>query len=207
MLIGINGFAGAGKDTLYQRIDTLWAVGATRLAFADKLYESAAAAIGVTVEQLREWKTDTDVVITVHNKRTGEVYTELNVRQYLQWYGTEAHRVPFGDTFWITRVLPEQESRLWAVDPVAIVCVTDARFPNEAEYVRKQGGFIVKVVGPPEVEKSDGHLSEQPLPPELIDFYVDNSVRDDDLFTLDHQAVRLVEEIREKVTNRFMSTL
>jgi hypothetical protein len=63
--------------------------------------------------------------------------------------------------------------------------------------VRERGRYVVKVVGPPEVEETtDGHASETPLPPELIDFYADNSVRDDDYGTLDNEVDRIVGIVR-----------
>lgn len=212
MLIGFHARKQGGKDTAYERLTHLvenvlvWkSVPVERVSFADLLYRSAAAALGVTVEELYEWKVDPDVRIEIVRYQDGEpaergylgpvpfkervILHSLNFRQYLQFYGTEAHRDIFGQDFWVDAVEMYHEGR--------IVAVTDARFVNEAEAIREYGGVIVSLIGPPEVEHAgDGHDSEKPLPPELIDFVIDNSVRDDGFQSLDHQLRSLVAELR-----------
>lgn len=194
MLIGFHGRKQAGKDTAFQRLTELYrppGYNVERASFADLLYRSAAAALGVTVEELYEWKVDPQVRIEIVRRRRPfgwrrTVIHSLTFRRYLQFYGTEAHRDIFGDDFWVDAVKLYHQDR--------IVAVTDVRFPNEAEAIRKYGGVIVQLVGPPEVEHAgDGHESEKPLPTELVDFVIDNSFRT--FSQLDFQLQSLVAEL------------
>lgn len=197
MLIGLHGRKQAGKDTVFARASHLMddVVRVERASFADKLYASAAASLGVPVSALQAWKTNPEfrVLVAGPNQdsavRVGQVYASQTIREYLQGYGTEAHRQVFGDSFWVDQVgLEDHEGR--------IVLVTDVRFANEAEVVRDAGGFVVNVVGPPEVEAAgDGHASEVPLPPRLIDFQIDNDVRDDGFQKLDAQVAQLLRAL------------
>jgi hypothetical protein len=197
MLIGFHGRKQAGKDTAFQRLGLYYNGYAPveRVSFADLLYRSAAAALGVTVEELYEWKVDDNVRISIQRRTLvqGEFVWEdiqtLNFRQYLQYYGTEAHRDIFGSDFWVNAVDMYHQDK--------IVVVTDVRFVNEAEAIREFGGTIVELVGPTEVEQAgDTHASETPLPRELVDFVIDNSERSGSFEALDNQLRSLVAELR-----------
>lgn len=199
MLIGLHGRKQAGKDTTCARIAHVMAgvLDVERVSFADRLYRSAAAALGVTVEQLQEWKTDPDVTIAVVGygyvgvTRPQRSLAELSAREYLQRYGTEAHRDVFGPDFWVEQVPLDHDRR--------IVVVTDVRFENEARAVRRAGGFVVHVVGPRSVENAgDGHASEKPLPPELVDDTLPNAVRDDGFRCLDTQVAQLLRRLMKR---------
>jgi hypothetical protein len=95
------------------------------LAFADPLKQSAAAALGIDVEALNEFKNKDHVyfrpevawdddslaeVMTDQEIRDEqfavEVLIPFNIRTYLQRYGTEAHRDVFGQQFWVDATLP-----------------------------------------------------------------------------------------------------
>lgn len=169
MLIGFTGRAGAGKDHCHTTLATLYAglIPVERRSFADMLYKSAAEAIGATPGQLRDWKRD-GTAIHVVRPESGFVALRLTVRQYLQRYGTEAHRELFDPDFWVNAVDLSHAGRL--------VTVTDVRFPNEARAIREAGGIVLRVVGPDD-GLGDNHASEVPLPDHLIDGIVDNSDR------------------------------
>lgn len=198
MLIGLKGRAGAGKDTAYERLTALFGDErpVTRVAFADALYESAAAALGVMPAQLRAWKND-EVRIEIYRyqarkgPRGGRRVHSLSVRQYLQLYGTEAHRDVFGSDFWV-RVLHENPED-------AIIVVTDCRFPNEAEHVKSLDGYVAVIEGPSDLGGVEAaHESEADLPADLIDYWLDNSVRDDGYAQLDSELRSLVGDIEAR---------
>ena len=190
MLIGLTGRAGAGKDTVAAVARTIYPyANVENRKFAGKLYESAAAALGVSVESLERWKRG-GVTIRVGPTGTGFVLTELSVREYLQRYGTEAHRDTFHPDFWIDQVDLSHEGR--------IVFVTDVRFPNEAEAIRRAGGHVVLVEGPGDIVPA--HSSEEGLPESMIDAIVDNSIRGDNL-------LNLVAEVRWLLTEGTPGTL
>lgn len=196
MLIGLTGRKGSGKDTVYERACRILAEAegllVERTGFADCLYWSAAAAFGVTPDTLRQIKNDPGAVVTLVNKG-GKVMASLTVREYLQRYGTEAHRDIFGDDFWVEQVRLRNTA-------ARVLFVTDVRFENEARAIKKAGGHVVRVVGPAETEHSgDDHASEAALPSWLIDETLLNRVRDDEYAALDeHLAMLLIRLRREE---------
>lgn len=190
MLIGLHGRKQAGKDTVFERASHLMAdvVPVERASFADMLYRSAAAALGLTVEDLQAGKTEPSAYIVVHCGDGVRKSSSLTFREYLQRFGTEAHRDIFGSDFWVDNVELDHAGR--------IVMVTDVRFENEARAVQAAGGRVFRVKGPDEIEHAgDGHASETPLPEHLIDFTLDNSVRDDGYRALDLYVSNLLRQL------------
>lgn len=182
MLIGLNGRKSAGKDTVYERTAHIMAdvVEVERASFADLLYESAAAAVGVSVEFLRQVKNDPRFTVNVLDANGDNYVAPRTIREYLQAYGTEAHRDVFGPDFWVEQLGPRLRDH-----KDRIVMVTDVRFPNEAEAVRAAGGVVVEIVGPEGRVTADAHASEAPLPAGLVDVVIQNTVRDDNFRALD----------------------
>lgn len=192
MLIGLHGRMQSGKDTVYERARRLMrdVIEVERRSFADPLYESAAAALGLQPGHLREWKTDPNIWVDVsYDDGDGTMALKRHtVREYLQAYGTEAHRGVFGTDFWVKAArLDDHAGR--------VVLVTDVRFENEATAVKAAGGYVVQVVGPDDPEDATYmHASEAGIPEVFIDATIYNTVRDDDFATLDdtvNQVVRL----------------
>lgn len=175
MLIGLTGRAQAGKDTVYERARHLYGDRVQRRSFADLLYKSAAATLDVSEERLRDWKSNPHVTVEI---RLGGVVQlrQMSVRQYLQRYGTEAHRNLFGADFWVDHLDLSH-------DPDAIVFVTDVRFDNEAQAIIDAGGCIVQVIGPETAD--DAHRSEAGVDPDLVLGTLDNSQRGEGFERLD----------------------
>lgn len=181
MLIGLTGRAGAGKDTVYEVADQIYGslLLVERRSFADVLYQSAAATLGVTVEDLARWKRDPEVRVAVGTRYQDDdagfhhfaPAVEITMRQYLQRYGTEAHRDMFGEDFWANAVYLGGHLH-------HLVFVTDVRFENEARRIHEAGGVMARVLGPDDGLGND-HASEQPIKDGLIDYVVHNVIRDD----------------------------
>lgn len=208
VLIGLNGEAESGKDTGFDFIKE-WGEKnnkvAKRDAFADRLKISAAAALGWEpeldigldpIEFCNLLKNDGSVIQVIVEPPLDaddlSVTYEISGREYLQFYGTEAHRDVFANDFWVDAVLPTGEActargdfypewhenfkdgDLGYEQYVADLCVvTDVRFPNEAERVKELGGVVWKIDR--EVPGAGDHPSEQTLDPELIDLIIDNN--------------------------------
>lgn len=207
MLIGINGQLGSGKDAFFERVKELtkntWSVALPgrpeRRAFADKLKRSTAALFGITLEFLERAKRDETILVQIRELRFGisrvrglrwtrhipgfeRIVVSQTMRVTLQRQGTEAGRDVFGKSFWVDQCLPpDLDHRDKAV------FVTDARFPNEIERIRKLGGIMVRVNGPI-ADNGDDHPSEQRIDDELIHVEVDNSIRNDGFANLDRQV-------------------
>ena len=192
MLIGLNGRKQAGKDTVYARARHLMGdrLPVERASFADLLYRSAAASLGVTEGFLQTFKSEPlariQVILPPPN---GVLRSELTVREYLQRYGTEAHREVFGEDFWVEPIDLSHENRL--------VFVTDVRFPNEARAIHRNGGFVVEVIGPDGRVTDDAHASEAPLDDNLIYTTINNTERRDEFRALDLQVKKLIIEMKE----------
>jgi hypothetical protein len=188
MLIGLTGQLGSGKDTVYERAKLKYP-NAVRISFADKLKNSAAALLGVTYDQLNNWKNDSNVRLVVERRERSSIhFVDMDFRKFLQRYGTESHRDIFGDGFWVDATLP---SNFWetvnggrGVDPGQLFFVTDVRFENEVAAVWKLGGQIWRVHGPNDKTEVD-HVSEQILPDAMVDVEINNTRRDDDFKSLD----------------------
>lgn len=58
----------------------------------------------------------------------------------LQWYGTDVARKQDPNT-WVKAL----DRRLSSENP-SLAVVTDVRFPNEAEYIKEKGGYLVQVI-------------------------------------------------------------
>lgn len=157
MLIGLAGYKGSGKDTvgayLVEKHDF------TRLAFAHKLKQSVDGLMNTSIEQQDSWKNDPDVKVVIVRDVDGQYPTILKsqtFREFLQRYGTEAHRDIFGDDFWVNAILPE----VFRHENKKLV-VTDVRFQNEADRIVELGGIIAVVERPIASHAHDLHASEQ----------------------------------------------
>lgn len=173
-VIGLHGRKGAGKDQSFEYIRQACAAEgshARRVALADPLKISAAAALGVPADRALDFcntiKQDGfEIKLSDPN---GDVIGWVSGRGYLQMYGTEAHREVFSDTFWIDATLPlcgsldEPAAKLEAQHPgVDVLVVTDVRFENEAQRVWNLGGEVW-FIDRPSAEVGDAHASERPL--------------------------------------------
>jgi len=204
-LIGLHGKAKHGKDTVYKILSEYLDFPVKRDAFADRLKLSAIRNFypDISVEAAYE------VCETLKQEGSYVAFADENGiidgvsgREFLQHYGTEAHREVFADDFWIAAVLPDTSDKLnfgrtdgqWS-----LLVITDVRFPNEAEAVREAGGVVWQVIRPALDSDNDDHPSEKPLPRDLVDFVI---VNDGDLDDLEDKVqtawkfVSLAEDVR-----------
>lgn len=186
MLIGLNGFKGTGKDTVGKYLVENY--GFTRISFAEKLKASAAACFGIDPAKWEDWKNDDSMEVMIQRNLSSEIgrarlvgqeppvslpHVRVTVREFLQKYGTEAHRDVFGYNFWV-------DAALKGVEPLMYdYVVTDARFPNEFDAIHRLGGVTVQIIRPG--HEGEGHASEQAPDPSKIDYKMFN---DSDLSAL-----------------------
>lgn len=169
MIIGLAGYARAGKDTLGDAL--VEHAGFTKFAFADKLRE--------LVEAIDPWvlsypPTQTPVVgktlasgpVTAHRyshlidlygyERAKAEYPE--VREWLQVIGAHVRNV-LGKDVWVDALFnsPEFQAAERRV-------ITDVRYPNEAAAIAADGGIVLRVVrsgvGPANDHESEHALDE-----------------------------------------------
>ena len=177
-IIGLNGYARSGKDTVAGFISEIYDGEVEIVAFADLIKLSAARALkactdpdDVGLPAVRAWadqfKNGWSVRIF---DRIGNQVGGMQGREFLQRYGTEAHRELFGDDFWVDQID-------WQRDCDVLV-FTDVRFENEARAIKERGGKVWRIERPS--SRAGRHASEQPLDPALIDRVIINN------FDLEH---------------------
>lgn len=199
MLIGLHGLAGSGKDTVYDLIKKDYHVPSSGLhvirdAFADRLKVSAARALGFngSTQECIDFCNKLKVTGKIRTTWSGFGAPEISItgREFLQRYGTEAHREVFAYDFWVDAVLPDgSDTQFYGRTDLRardILVVTDVRFENEAQRILDCGGSIWHIVRDA-VNVADDHPSERPLPPEYITLTLDNN--------------GTLEELRKKVNN------
>jgi hypothetical protein len=190
MLVGIQGYKGAGKDSFAARLASVArsrGIAVERLMIADALKESVCVLFGISRDALERAKNEPHAMVTLRLGLARDAGGEtMTFRSFLQRYGTESHRDILGEGVWLDRALPEDfehDGRL--------VIVTDSRMPNEVERVRSLGGFIVQVHDGRST--GDGHASE--VLADDPDFVIDNTVRGDGFAFLAAQAEGLLSTI------------
>lgn len=145
-IIGLCGNAGTGKDsaTDYLRSCPYIDGGVYRVAFADPIREIAKL-FGFTQEQL------TDRTL----KEAPDEFWGFSPRTFMQKVGTEMFRDCLRDDIWIKLLekritdikncIDRRDGCAFETVRPKIIFITDVRFPNEAEAIRKMGGYIFKI--------------------------------------------------------------
>jgi len=164
MIIGLSGYAQAGKDSLGAAL--VKNHGFTRYAFADALKEMAYRLnpiVGDTnVDQFSRFQDYVDHVGWEKAKKVPEV------RRLLQVLGTEAGREVLGEDIWVNTVL----NKIHGGGGNSVI--TDCRFPNEAAAVKHSGGFVVRVEREG-LDAVNAHASETSLDGWPFDVTVSNN--------------------------------
>jgi hypothetical protein len=195
-VIGLCGAAGAGKDTVASIIMDEFVGGegsraVKRQGFADALKLSAARLFfpDCDTEQAIEFCNELKLAGSVRVDLPGGLSGSQRItgRQFLQRYGTEAHRGVFGEDFWLDAVLPLEAVDVHqfgdgstyriagpcARDDCDLLLIPDVRFENEAIRVADCGGEIWEVVRPG-VDGVEAHASEAGIRGDLVTRTVHN---------------------------------
>jgi hypothetical protein len=139
MIIGVCGFIGSGKDTVADYLVNFHEF--RRESFASTLKDAVSAVFGWDrtmlegrTKEAREWR---ECVDPWWAERLA--MPTLTPRWVLQYWGTEVARKSFHDDIWIASL--ENKIRNSKDD----VVISDCRFPNELEAIRKANGIIAWV--------------------------------------------------------------
>lgn len=159
-LVGLCGYAQSGKDTVAEHLVS--AKGWTRVAFADALREilyalNPVADLAIRMRDLVD-RDGWDAAKVEHNE----------VRDLLQRLGTEAGREVINQALWVR--LGEEKIEL-AGGPVVI---TDCRFPNEVQMVRRRKGKLIWI-DRPGVGAANAHASEHSVTADDCDYVLKNN--------------------------------
>lgn len=184
-LIGISGKIGSGKDTTAELIQLVTLYGlnhtseirtlASRLLddpelikftvqncnweivkYAYKLKLIGSLLTGIPVEKFesQEFK----------KTQMAPEWGNISVREFLQTLGTNALRDQLHEDVWINALFSDfNGSDTWLI--------TDVRFPNEAEAIKKKGGIVIRV---DRGLSTDEHPSETALDDYEFDYIIPN---------------------------------
>jgi hypothetical protein len=179
LLIGLNGVARSGKDTVGEMLCKNH--GFTRLSFADAVKDGLYALNPIIVTEDILIRDEEDRIYTRFDKGERIQYIVdtigwdkaktdiLEVRELLQRYGTEAGREIHGVTCWTDIVKKTIEA-----NPTTHYVITDARFANEVSLVKAWGGTAVQIQRNG-VTSVNGHASDAVLDPWMFDHILKNN--------------------------------
>ena len=143
MIIGICGNKFSGKDTIGNYLVENYQY--KRFAFADSLKDICKILFDFNNEQLYG-----------NEKEILDEYWLKTPRELFQTIGTDLFRNNFSEDFWI-KVLEKKLIQELKNNPFQKIVITDVRFPNEADMIKRLDGKIFKVN---RNENSDLHESE-----------------------------------------------
>jgi len=219
MIIGINGYAGSGKDTVgtiiqYLQADTniplkgvlnktphhIWWLedrsGWEIKKWAGKLKDIASLLTGIPVENFEDQEFKTTFLgpewgtVTSNPLNAIPVFSDIqfnhliSVREFLQKLGTDAIRDGLHTNAWVNALMSDYKKDLsecgTSKKGTVVKCskypnwiITDTRFPNEAEAIKKAGGIVIRV-DRPGVKPINDHPSETGLDDWKFDYKIAN---------------------------------
>ena len=123
MIIGITGRSQSGKDTITDILVKKYNF--VKISFADHLKKCVELIFNFSNDQMYSSKKD---IIDERYHKTP--------RELLQWFGTDIMRKQFDNNFWINQMKLDMKTN---------IVISDIRFKNEAEFIKKNNGVIIKV--------------------------------------------------------------
>lgn len=191
MIIGICGLIGAGKDTAADYLVNWHEF--KRDSFAATLKDAVSAVFGWDRELLegrtktaREWREQLDYWWADRLDMP-----ELTPRWVLQYWGTDVFRNHFHRDIWIASL----ENKLRQTKDNVVI--SDCRFLNEVDAIRRAGGRVIRIVRGRDPEwfefarlkphlmnttYPDVHASEYSWAPTEFDFIIENNGTIDELY-------------------------
>jgi len=169
MIIGVSGYAGAGKDTVGAYLQKC---GWIRVAFADKLKELAIElnpCLFPVGKELRD-------LVKQYGSLDGAKGYVPEVRQYLQDLGVSMRDILWPD-IWIDAAMKTVHEE---IEQGHNVVITDVRFPNELQAIRELGGEVWRVNRRGHAPVN-GHVSETALDSAVFDLVLENNHTIEDL--------------------------
>lgn len=185
-LVGLTGYAGAGKDAFAKSLKLRG--GFERVGFADAVKEMA-----LVLDPLLSTPENavhdsglaylSNIVMALGWEEAKKI---PSVRQYLQVLGTDAVRNIVGTDAWVRAAEAKVIGHLREGRNVVI---TDVRFPNEAAFVKSYGGTVVKIMRP-DVDAVNDHISDTGIDDLEVDVVLWNTGSLDDLGQLASSFLR-----------------
>jgi len=169
MLIGLAGNLGCGKNFIGEKILSKKIANCLVIGFGDH----------VKVEASRLFRFSFHELFIEKNEKS---------RKKLQRYATEENRDILGSDTWINAL--NSWVQLFSTRGFDNFIIPDVRFENEANFIKKNGGILIKVIAPDStwekaLQESSGntekakellnHSSEKGISDEYFDLILDNT--------------------------------
>lgn len=152
--------------------------------YVEKFCKVCGSVLGIVDKQVAEYLafvTSKVLDVSISTDSTHMTF-HTTPREVLQKIGTDVFRDHYSDTIWVD-----------AIDNVDKAIVTDVRFPNEAEKIKKSGGILVRIVNvKQENQEVMNHPSEQYISQIECDTVICNN--GESLEKLRQQAVQIIED-------------
>jgi hypothetical protein len=194
-IIGLNGVARAGKDTVADILHQLY--GYQPVSYSDVLNKALIAlnpitlvyppqhGVGVLVERYAD----------VEAREGYEGAKERpEVRALLQRMGTEVGRNLLGEDIWVEALF---KNIPWGFG--RLIAVTNVRFPNEYDAVKARDGVVWRV-DRPGYEPSQGHISDRALDDHSFDARLYNDG------TIEELAQKVISTLSTPLQRSFATT-
>lgn len=174
-VIGVNGRAQHGKDTIVQILHDLY--GYERVAFADILKNVA-------------YNSKAEIPTVFGHERIDKLVDAIGwedakknqyVREFLQGLGV-AGRLYLAEDVWVAAAYHNAPKG-------KLLAISDMRFPNEFQSVKDRGGITIRVTRPG-IPSVNEHISETALDNHAFDYYLTN---DETVADLAQQVIEVVE--------------
>ncbi len=151
LIIGLHGKKGSGKSTA---AELLCDIGFEELTFAGPLKQACRAIFGLGYEQ---------VYGSLEDKETVDAFWGTTPRKMLQQVGTAIRLLPAPlNNTWV-RVLQRNIEEICSINPFISIVISDVRYADEADMIRKLGGFIISLERDECAARLDLHESENQI--------------------------------------------
>lgn len=155
LIIGLSGAMGSGKDSAGLIINQSYPdKNFVVVAFADALKKAYSVITGIPWVNTQKFKEEMCPVL------------KMPRREILQKIGTNALRNNFDKDIWINILAAKHQNDN--------LIITDVRFDNEVEWIKKQGGVVIKIERTDDVAKSIFAYHESEAGVNRYDFLVRN---------------------------------
>ena len=141
MLIGLCGYAGAGKDTVARHLVNRSGFTARSISYPIKVMLNTRFGWSHHMWEDRAWKDRPCQQYGAYDTHNWGELPCFSPRSWAQWLGTEVGRVLGGEDVWINMLLSEYN----ASPRDSHWIVSDVRFPNEAQLIRQAGGEVFMI--------------------------------------------------------------
>ena len=218
MIIGVNGYAGSGKDSVGAMVQYIAASKYSNLKFsiedhladvdnhqeeldedsgweirkfAGKLKDIASHLTGIDIEDFEDQEFKKTNLGTEWWTMCDEGHQPMTVREFLQKLGTDALRNGLHDNVWVNALMADYvKDEVTEQYPNWVI--TDTRFPNEAQAIKDKGGIIIRI-DRPFVKPINNHPSEIGLDSWKFDYKIANV---SDLMSLKFTVQNILEHAK-----------